>query len=522
MSVSDHENRSVDEKLFRLLVASLKDCSIFLIDPNGFILSWNEGAENIKGYKSHEVIGKHISIFYRSDDVQKQLLRHNLNQALKNGLYECEGWRVRKNGSAFWANVVFTTLYNDNGHLIGFAKVTRDITERKKIEEKKAAINAELERRVKVNTEKIIANELRFRKLIENSYDGITLFDGTLKVFYRSMSCERIIGWGDKDTTGNAVDIVHPEDVERVKLFFDYLLTKPGHAYKITNRVRHKKGYYLWIESAFTNMLHDVNISAIVCNFKDVTKARNAEEEREKMTADLVQRNKDLEQFTYIVSHNLRAPVANIIGLSNLLRSANSNDIENKEILNALSASVHNMDKVIIDLNNILQVNSEVNDKIEIVSLPILLEEIQMSINNIITKNNVNINYDFGTISSLLSLKSYLYSIFQNLIVNSIKYRQTDIQPVINISSKLSETNIYIYISDNGKGIDLVKHGVHLFGLYKRFDWSVEGKGMGLFMVKMQVERLGGNITVKSELNKGTTFTLTFPLTLLPPPGIEN
>lgn len=130
-------DQSVDEKLFRLLVASVNDYAIFMIDPNGYIMSWNKGAEHIKGYTESDIVGKHISIFYTPEDVKNNVPRNNLNEALKKGTYHNEGWRVKKDGSMFWASVTFTTIYNDSGHLAGFAKVTRDITEDKAIEENK-------------------------------------------------------------------------------------------------------------------------------------------------------------------------------------------------------------------------------------------------------------------------------------------------------------------------------------------------------------------------------------------------
>jgi signal transduction histidine kinase len=102
--------------------------------------------------------------------------------------------------------------------------------------------------------------------------------------------------------------------------------------------------------------------------------------------------------------------------------------------------------------------------------------------------------------------------VLQNLVINSIKYQQADMIPRIQISSKLNGDKVIIYVKDNGKGIDLPRYGAQLFGLYKRFDYSVEGKGMGLFMVKMQVESLGGTINVQSKLNTGTEFSLEFPM----------
>jgi PAS domain S-box-containing protein len=349
-------NQSVDEKLFRLMVASVKDYAIFVIDTNGYILTWNEGARHIKGYSAEEAIGKHVSIFYLKDDLERKQLTNNLNQALKHGMYESEGWRVRKDGTIFWANMVLTTLYNDDGKLIGFAKVTRDVTQRKEAEDKKVKINADLEKQVNQNTQKILSNEIRFRKLIENSYEGISLFDKDLNVFYRSPSCKRIYGWDLKERIRyGALGIVHPDDVGAMKKQLNNLLQKPAGDAIITCRVRHKQGHYIWIESVFTNMFHDTNIQAIVCNFRDVTEQKSAELEREKATLDLLKRNRDLEQFAYLVSHKLRVPVANITGLSNLLQEHDTEEAAKPEILSLLATSIQHLDKVILELNHVLQ-----------------------------------------------------------------------------------------------------------------------------------------------------------------------
>src|ERR1700744_1115583 len=278
-------NQSIDEKLFRLLVASVKDYAIFMIDPNGYIMSWNEGAVNIKGYTEEEIIGNHISIFYTVSDNRKNEPRHNLNEALKRGSYESEGWRVRKDGSLFWADVVFTTLYNEKGHLIGFAKVTRDITERKKIDSEKEQAKAELQVRVNENTKKIITNEQKFRKLIEHSYGGISLFDKAFKIIYRSNSTEDINGWSNTSMEElDAITLVHPVDKKQVKNLFKDILSKPRVPIVSTFRTKHKKGHYIWVECLFTNMLDDKSINAIVCNFRDVTARKNDEEEIRKKT----------------------------------------------------------------------------------------------------------------------------------------------------------------------------------------------------------------------------------------------
>lgn len=142
-----------NEETFRLLVSSVRDYAIFILDPDGYIRSWNEGAQNIKGYMPEEVIGKHFSIFYDEETRARNHPQNELKLARETGRYEEESWRVRKDGSLFWANVVITALRNDEGELVGYSKVTRDLTERKQAEELReehtrllAASNEELQR----------------------------------------------------------------------------------------------------------------------------------------------------------------------------------------------------------------------------------------------------------------------------------------------------------------------------------------------------------------------------------------
>jgi signal transduction histidine kinase len=244
--------------------------------------------------------------------------------------------------------------------------------------------------------------------------------------------------------------------------------------------------------------------------FKDITERKLSDMERVRVTNDLVQRNKDLEQFTYIVSHNLRAPVANIIGLSHLLNILDLDDTEYEEIKLALHTAITTLDSTIIDLNHILEVSSKANERTEQVFFSELIADITLSLNHLIQSERAVITYHFNEAEEMTGIKSYLYSIFYNLILNSIKYRRPGTDPVITVSGFKTGTGTTIRFHDNGKGID-EKNLKSLFGLYKRFDTNVEGKGMGLFMVKMQVESMGGSINVESEPEKGSTFIIEFP-----------
>ena len=137
------------EERFRLLVRGVKDYAIFMMDPNGYIVSWNEGAERLKGYREEEILGKHFSVFHLPESIQEGKPEAILKEAASSGSCEDDGWRVRRDGSRFWANVVITALRDDKGNLCGFAKVTRDVAERRKREEALWEVNEKLELRLK-------------------------------------------------------------------------------------------------------------------------------------------------------------------------------------------------------------------------------------------------------------------------------------------------------------------------------------------------------------------------------------
>ncbi|MEN3295746.1 MAG: hypothetical protein V7642_4999 [Burkholderiales bacterium] len=155
-----------NEEIFRLMVESVKDYAIYMLDPGGHIMSWNAGAERFKGYRAEDIIGKHFSCFYKKDDLDRGAPATGLRIAIAEGRFEDEGWRVRQDGSQFWANVIITTLRDEKGQLRGFSKVTRDITERKKAREEILQLNAELEQRVRDRTAQIIAERKQAEEAI--------------------------------------------------------------------------------------------------------------------------------------------------------------------------------------------------------------------------------------------------------------------------------------------------------------------------------------------------------------------
>lgn len=318
----------------------------------------------------------------------------------------------------------------------------------------------------------------------------------------------------DKNETLPSLDaflsMIHPDDFDFAKAYIENTF-QTFEVGSFNVRIKKNNGEVRYIYSEwkfeFDNIHKAIRIYGII---QDITDRKIAEEEREKLINETIQRNQDLEQFTFIISHNLRAPTANIIGFAEILQDNTLTPTEQNEFLKALSTSVAGLDTVIKDINTILQVKKELNEKKEVISFTNLVNEIINSNSHLINNLQVEIKLDFTEVDELFSLKVYLYSIFYNLISNSIKYRRPDINPIIKISSRLENDKIILSFKDNGLGFDLKTKGDKIFGLYKRFHSHVEGKGMGLFMVKTQVETIGGKITVASEINKGTEFTIEF------------
>ena len=232
----------------------------------------------------------------------------------------------------------------------------------------------------------------------------------------------------------------------------------------------------------------------------------------QKTNLELIKHNNQLEQFGYIASHNLRSPVARIMGLTSLAKMEETSPEDIDEILEKLHESSLDLDEIIRDLNNILEIRKGAQLKMEAVDLKHKLEKAEAILKEQITASKGIIETDFTAGQKITGVNVYFESILYNLLSNAIKYRSTERPLRIVVSTKKTKSAMLFIFSDNGIGIDLEKFSSKLFSLYQRFHTHVEGKGLGLFLVKTQVESMNGTIDVNSEVNVGTTFTLSFPL----------
>ena len=290
------------EEQFRLLVESVVDYAIFMLDPNGTIMTWNQGAERIKGYNANEIIGKHFSCFYSADDLIQRKPFKELEIAEAKGRYEEEGWRIRKYGSQFWASVVITAVRDNSGKLIGFSKVTRDLTERKQAEDALRESNNELERRVESRTAQVLrlsdeyrVSSERYRLMIECVKDyAIYTLDQRGCVTSWNEGAERIYGYTSAEILGHHRSLFFTkEDVARglPQSELDEATTK-GRFSEEAWRVR-KDGSRFWANGSITAVRDDTGrLREFVKIVRDLTERKQAEIELQKTLTALQLRDR--------------------------------------------------------------------------------------------------------------------------------------------------------------------------------------------------------------------------------------
>jgi PAS domain S-box-containing protein len=258
--------RVPDKKLYRAMMNSIIDYAVILTDPNGLIINLNKGAELILQYKETEVTGKSIAIFYPTETLSTDGPAMNLQEALINNNYQVKGWRIKKDGTRFLANIHYTALYDETHNLLGYSKIIYEIK-----------ADDVLDRQAKIKHNPVESN-ISFRKLIENSYSGISLLDKNFKVIYRSLSAERIEGWSTTEVQKSGIsELIHPAERDKVRSLLNEVLKSPGIPKACTFQSIHSDGHYMWLDCVFTNFLNEPNVNAIVCNFIDVTGKKNAD-----------------------------------------------------------------------------------------------------------------------------------------------------------------------------------------------------------------------------------------------------
>ena len=225
---------------------------------------------------------------------------------------------------------------------------------------------------------------------------------------------------------------------------------------------------------------------------------------------ELVDQNIQLEQFTFMTAHNLRAPIARLIGLTNIFNNTDLHDPFNKEVINRIKQSVSDLDEVVHDISTILQVKKGINGTFSLINLRMMLQKVMRSFEDEIGYKNIRVITTSNSDAVILGIEAYAFSVFYNVISNSIKYSNRKGPAEIHILAVERESAVQVKISDNGIGFESKAQGEKIFKPFSRFHTGGEGKGLGLYMIKIQMESMHGDVEIHSQVNVGTTVLLTF------------
>jgi PAS domain S-box-containing protein len=311
--------------------------------------------------------------------------------------------------------------------------------------------------------------------------------------------------------------------IENNKPFADYLLVPELKQSYLKNLQRALKGEIvrlereaigsllapIWIDVIYSPVTNDKGeVTHVVLGQLNITDRKEAEERVKKINDELVAQNNRLNHYSYIVSHNLRAPVASLIGLVNLFQMEGYLTPQNEYVYSLIRDSALGLDGVLQDLNKILNETRAIEEQKVQIDLAQEVSIVTTLLERDIQRSQAVVEADFAQVPTLYSVRALVHSVLINLVSNAIKYRRPEVAPLIRVQSRQQGDFVELKVSDNGLGIDLRNQRDNLFKLYKRFHNHVDGKGIGLYLVKAQVEMLGGQIDVESEPGLGTTFTI--------------
>jgi PAS domain S-box-containing protein len=477
---------------FQKMVEEIEDYAILLLDAEGNIENWNKGAEKIKGYKASEIIGKNFSIFYTPEDKAAGLPGKLLAEAAAVGVVRQEGWRVKKTGERFWGSVTITAIHDEDGAIIGFTKVTRDLTGKKLTEEN------------------LRRSEDRYHRMITEIQDyAILMMDPDGNIENWNKGAERIKGYKTSEIIGKNFRNFYPQE-DRDSKKPERLLAKAikyGRSQDEGWRVR-KDGTRFWANVIITALHDDAgNITGFTKVTRDLTELKRAEETLLNMQR-IEARNDELEQLTYITSHDLQEPLRNISSFIDVLHEDYQQQLDatGQEMLQFIKAATARMSDLISGLLDYgrLGRNAEVTeiDSAEIV------QEICADLNMLIKETDAEI--ETGALPVIFGYKTEFRLLLQNLISNAIKFRKPNVKPWVKISAERVHDKWKFAVADNGIGIE-PQYLDRIFLIFQRLHnrQLYEGSGIGLAHCKRIAALHHGDIWATSEPGVGSTFYFT-------------
>jgi len=359
--------------------------------------------------------------------------------------------------------------------------------------------------------EKLIEKESLYNKsIIENNSFYVVKTDLAGNYSYFNQYFSTMFGVELQDLIGkSSLSLIVPDDHTACIQTVEKCLTEPDKTFWVTLRKPSPSGI-ITSQWEFKVLKDDQgNPNEILCLGHEITPLINKQEELQSLLNINLQQKNRLIQFTHILSHNFRSHVANLKGIMSLAEAAsNEEKLAFCDMVNSVASS---LDETLIHLNDVIAIQT--NEEIQIKSIPLLyaVKLAEKSLGLTISETNATIHHDFEEHDLIQANPAYLDSILLNILTNSMKYKKPTVSPIIHIKLETNNGLSKLTITDNGRGLDLKKHGSKVFGLYKTFHGNKDAKGLGLFITKTQVESMHGNIYIESEPEIGTTITVELP-----------
>jgi PAS domain S-box-containing protein len=347
----------------------------------------------------------------------------------------------------------------------------------------------------------------KFEHFFELSPDLLCIagFDGYFKRINPAVS--KLFGYSNEELLAKPIiEFVHPTDKKQTKISQN-LAQGDGPLIDFENRYVTKSGEIIWLNWTSNADKEEQLVYAIA---KNITYKKLIDEARNYQLSNLLKANNELKQLSYTTSHDLRSPIGTIVSLLDFIDYSKITDVDNLKYLKFIKIAADSLKKAVNNSVDVLIQKDQIDIAVEDLNLNEILNQVLKTIQSLIINSNTIIKVDFSELETIKFNESYLKSIFLNLITNSIKYSQPDIQPEIVITSNRVNGTNQLVISDNGLGFDLEKWKGKIFGLNQTFHDSNDSKGIGLYLVHNHVNNLGGQIILKSKVNQGATFTIFF------------
>ena len=499
------------EERFRLLVEGVQDYAILSLDPEGIITSWNSGAEKIKGYKSQEVIGQHISIFYTPDEIAAGDPQTALSTAAETGHFIGEGWRVRKDRSQFWASVAITALRDETGKLKGFARITRDLTERKAAEEG------------------LRSREERFRAITQSANDAIIAADESGLIISWNKAATAIFGYSEAEVLGQPLTMLMPDRYQELHRSGLARQHSTGESRVIGRTVelegRRKDGSEFPVELSLATW-HSEEGQFYSGILRDITERKHKEQvlremERIQAQADiLAESNRRKDEFLAMLSHELRNPLAPILNAVHLLRLESHDNANLQHATAIIDRQAAHLTRLVDDLLEVSRISTgRIRLKQEILDLRSIAERAVEVVRPMIMQRRHDLALSLGSAPLWLHADATrLEQVIVNLLANAAKY--TNDAGQIRLSIEQDGDEAVLRVADSGVGIahELLPVIFDLFTQAERsLDRSQGGLGIGLTIVQRVVEMHGGKVeAVSAGLGHGSEFIVRLPIASSP------